>query len=187
MLQALIEHVANHDHSALRPLSHAAELWMIELPWRPFPWSSAPSNVSATSGLTPWRVATSVTIRRPSDVRCGIVGRIRRAVGEGESLHGETQRQNKRLYVVCSERESWKSTEGPHVCLWTRRANRGAKLRVTGSIASGECHTAQVNGQTPRGAPDIFRGIPGSHLPWTTVSTRAYGPLRCNFFGRSMT
>src|ERR1700684_3227649 len=31
MLQALIEHVANHDHSALRPLSHAAELWMIEL------------------------------------------------------------------------------------------------------------------------------------------------------------
>ncbi len=31
MLQALIEHVANHDHSALRPLAHAAELWMIEL------------------------------------------------------------------------------------------------------------------------------------------------------------
>ena len=31
ILQALIEHVANHDHSALRPLSHAAEIGMIEL------------------------------------------------------------------------------------------------------------------------------------------------------------
>jgi transposase len=60
--------------------------------------------------MTPCRVATSVTIRRPLGVRFGIVGRIRRAVGEGEPLHGETQRQNKRLYVVCSERESWKST-----------------------------------------------------------------------------
>ena len=31
MLQALIEHVANHDHAALRPLAHPAEIWMIEL------------------------------------------------------------------------------------------------------------------------------------------------------------
>jgi hypothetical protein len=31
MLQALIEHVANHDHSALRPLSHTAKIGMIEL------------------------------------------------------------------------------------------------------------------------------------------------------------
>ena len=31
MLQALIEHVANHDHSALRPLSHAAKIGMAEL------------------------------------------------------------------------------------------------------------------------------------------------------------
>jgi hypothetical protein len=79
--------------------------------------------------------------------------------------------------------------EGPRVCLWSRRANRGVKLRETESDQSqtASYHTAQVNGQTPRGAPDIFRGIPGSHLPWTTISTRAYGPLRCNFFGRSMT
>jgi hypothetical protein len=31
IFQVLIEHVANHDHSALRPLSHAAELGVIEL------------------------------------------------------------------------------------------------------------------------------------------------------------
>jgi hypothetical protein len=31
MLQALIEHIANHDHSAWRPLSQTAEVGMIEL------------------------------------------------------------------------------------------------------------------------------------------------------------
>jgi hypothetical protein len=31
MLQIMIEHVADHDHSALRPLSHAAEIGMVEL------------------------------------------------------------------------------------------------------------------------------------------------------------
>ncbi|MFZ2109921.1 MAG: hypothetical protein WAV18_31870 [Roseiarcus sp.] len=31
MFQSLIEHVADHDHAASRPLSHAAEIRMIEL------------------------------------------------------------------------------------------------------------------------------------------------------------
>jgi hypothetical protein len=31
MLQTLVEHVADHDHSALRPLSHSAEIGMVEL------------------------------------------------------------------------------------------------------------------------------------------------------------
>ena len=31
ILQALIEHVTNHDHSALRPLSQATEIRVIEL------------------------------------------------------------------------------------------------------------------------------------------------------------
>src|ERR1700733_3863487 len=31
MFQPLIEHVADHDHAAARPLSHAAEIRMIEL------------------------------------------------------------------------------------------------------------------------------------------------------------
>jgi len=31
VLEALIEHVADHDHAALRPLTHAAEIRVIEL------------------------------------------------------------------------------------------------------------------------------------------------------------
>ncbi len=30
-LEAVIEHVADHDHAALRPLPHAAELGVVEL------------------------------------------------------------------------------------------------------------------------------------------------------------
>ena len=31
VFEALIEHVANHDHAALRPLTHASEIRVIEL------------------------------------------------------------------------------------------------------------------------------------------------------------
>jgi hypothetical protein len=31
MFEALIEHISNHDHPALRPLTHAAELGMMKL------------------------------------------------------------------------------------------------------------------------------------------------------------
>ncbi|MGB8901093.1 MAG: hypothetical protein WCC90_18450 [Methylocella sp.] len=31
MFEALIEHVANHDHATLRPLTHASEIRVIEL------------------------------------------------------------------------------------------------------------------------------------------------------------
>jgi hypothetical protein len=74
MLQALIEHVANHDPSALRPLSHAAVL-MIELRLAPFPCASAPSNVSAHVKADPMARCDIGLIRRPSGVRFGIVGR----------------------------------------------------------------------------------------------------------------
>ena len=37
ILEALIEHVANHDHSALRPLSHPPEIGVIELSLAPIP------------------------------------------------------------------------------------------------------------------------------------------------------
>jgi DNA-binding transcriptional LysR family regulator len=37
ILEALIEHVANHDHSTLRPLSHPPEIGVIELSLAPIP------------------------------------------------------------------------------------------------------------------------------------------------------
>src|ERR1700691_2600627 len=60
--------------------------------------------------------------------------------GRRRALHGKTQRQNKRLYVVCSERESWKST-GRSARLSLEPPSKPrckiAQDRV-GSIASGE-------------------------------------------------
>src|SRR3984957_17151113 len=157
------------DHCPMPPSSG-----LLNCAWRPFPCASEPSNVSATSRLTPWRAATSVTIRRPSGVRLSIVGRIPRAVGEGEPLHGERQRRNNVYTWFARSASLGNRQEGPRVCLWTRRANRGVKLRETESDQSraASYHPAQVNGQTLRDA-QVFLG----EFPRSTCRGRRYRPV----------
>ena len=52
-LESVVEHVADHDHAAARPLAHAAELGVAELGSAvPCPATRAESRVSAASVLT---------------------------------------------------------------------------------------------------------------------------------------
>jgi hypothetical protein len=76
--------------------------------------------------------------------------------------------------------------EGPRVCLWTRRANRGVKLRETESDQSqpASYHPAQVNGQTPRGAPGIFGGISRSTCRGRRYRLVPVARSDATFFGR---
>ena len=72
--QALIEHVADHDHSAVGPLSHAAEIGMIELRLTAAAVAERADQATAASRLTPWRLAASATSRRPSGVSVCMAG-----------------------------------------------------------------------------------------------------------------
>jgi len=62
----LIEHVANHDHSTLRPLPHAAEIRVIELGLRAIAEFECAKQGRHGIAATPWRRAKSSTILRPS-------------------------------------------------------------------------------------------------------------------------
>src|ERR1700722_16321695 len=140
MLQALIEHVANHDHSALRPLSHAAELWMIELRLAPISLRQRAEQRKRHVKADPMARCDighdSKTFGREAQhswSNPASRGR-RRAASRGKAA------SEQRLYVVCSERESWKSTgRSARLSLDPPSKPRCkiARDRV-GSIASGE-------------------------------------------------